>query len=91
METALFRHRFRLKKIEEQVLLCSFFCSVSRDVEWRVNFAFCVCSQRAIVGEFGLPYKAVIGAELEVIFRFRVYRKLIVLQYFRIVVYSEFK
>lgn len=38
METALFRHRFRLKKIEEQ---------------------------RAIVGEFGLPYKAVIGAELE--------------------------
>ncbi|XP_010511656.1 PREDICTED: probable DNA primase large subunit isoform X1 [Camelina sativa] len=38
METALFRHRFRIKKIEEQ---------------------------RAIVGEFGLPYKAVIGAELE--------------------------
>ncbi|CAG7903843.1 unnamed protein product [Brassica rapa] len=38
METALFRHRFRLRNFE---------------------------AQRAIVGEFGLPYKAVTGAELE--------------------------
>ncbi|ESQ28579.1 hypothetical protein EUTSA_v10018528mg [Eutrema salsugineum] len=38
METALFRHRFRLQNLE---------------------------IQRAIVGEFGLPYKAVTGAELE--------------------------
>ncbi|XP_018468046.1 probable DNA primase large subunit isoform X2 [Raphanus sativus] len=38
METALFRHRFRLQNFE---------------------------AQRAIVGEFGLPYKAVTGAELE--------------------------
>ncbi|KAF8100031.1 hypothetical protein N665_0232s0006 [Sinapis alba] len=38
METALFRHRFRLQNFE---------------------------TQRAIVGEFGLPYKAVTGAELE--------------------------
>ncbi|KAJ0256166.1 DNA primase large subunit [Hirschfeldia incana] len=38
METALFRHRFRLQNFE---------------------------AQRATVGEFGLPYKAVTGAELE--------------------------
>lgn len=36
-------------------------------------FGLFVCSQRAIVGEFGLPYKAVTGAELEVIVSFRVY------------------
>ncbi|CAH8383086.1 unnamed protein product [Eruca vesicaria subsp. sativa] len=38
METALFRHRFRLENFQ---------------------------TQRGIVGEFGLPYKAVTGAELE--------------------------
>ncbi|KAF8048562.1 hypothetical protein N665_2476s0003 [Sinapis alba] len=38
METALFRHRFRLQNFD---------------------------AQRGIVGEFGLPYKAVLGAELE--------------------------
>lgn len=30
------------------------------------DIVFSSCLQRAIVGEFGLPYKAVTGAELEV-------------------------
>ncbi|KAG2312704.1 hypothetical protein Bca52824_024261 [Brassica carinata] len=62
METALFRHRFRLQNFEAQVL-CSFFSFMMCLV---IKMILSSCSQRAIVGEFGLPYKAVTGAELEI-------------------------
>lgn len=66
MESALFRHRFRLNpeaqvKSSYSILLLNFKLSTSS------SYTMLMSAQRAVMEEFDLPYRAVSNVEFEVV------------------------